>query len=162
MASPQAPRTEDIVIRRSSGVYTVAVGSDPPQVRCRTFEEALDRAGGFAAVRSVDVWWVSDANEFVRLTNYRLMRRIWAEFMEMPGLGLTRSQAQRLWGMDEPTCAELLENLVGLEFLTCGPDGRYRRLTEGRDGKTLARMAKAEHKLVPEGDGKRRRHRKPA
>ncbi len=147
--SHQAPRSRDIVIRHSSGTYTVAVGSEMPRVDCRTFEEALERAGRFGAARNVDVWWASDTDEFVRLTNYTLLRRMWAEFMEMPGLGLTRSQAQRLWGMDERTCEELLENLVGLEFLARGPDGRYRRLTEGRDAKTWARLAKAERSPAP-------------
>jgi hypothetical protein len=147
--SHHAPRSQDIVIRHSSASYTVAGGSDPPRIECRTFEEALDRAGSFAAARNVDVWWASGTDEYVRLTNYPLLRRMWAEFMEMPGLGLTRSQARRLWGMDERTCEELLENLVGLEFLIRGPDGRYRRLTEGRDAKTWARMAKAEGMLPP-------------
>jgi hypothetical protein len=145
----QGLRSEDIVIRRSATAYTVAAGTDAPQIRCRTFEEAFDRAGTFAAARSVDVWWSPNDEELVRLTNYTLLRRIWAEFMEMPGLRLTFLQAQRLWGMDAPTCKDLLENLVGLEFLTRDSDGRYRRLTEGRDATTWARMAKAEHTLIP-------------
>jgi hypothetical protein len=42
----------------------------------------------------------------------RLIRRVYSEFLEMPGLRLTRQQAQRLWGLDERTCAALLESLV--------------------------------------------------
>jgi len=162
--SPYGPRSHDIVIRHSSVLYTVAVGSDPPQVQCRTFEEALERAGGVAAAQSVDVWWAPDEEEFVRLTNYPLLRRMWAEFMEMPGLGLTCPQAQRLWGMDARTCSELLENLVNLEFLTRGTDGQYRRLTEGRDARTWARLAKAEARLTPPTRDTSRRplHKKPA
>jgi hypothetical protein len=157
----QGLRSEDIVIRCTSTTYTVAVGTDAPQVGCRTFEEALDRAGTFAAARSVDVWWSPNDEELVRLTNYRLLRRIWAEFMEMPGLRLTFLQAQRLWGVDARTCKDLLENLVGLGFLTRGSDGRYRRLTEGRDPTTWARMAKAEHTLTPP-PRKSTLHKKPA
>ena len=83
--------------------------------------------------------------------------------MEMPGLGLTRSQAQRLCGLDEPTCIELLDKLVALEFLTCGIDGRYRRLSEGGDGRTPARMAKARRSSVPGPAGAiPQRHRRPA
>jgi hypothetical protein len=157
----QGLRSEDIVIRRSSTTYSVAVGADAPQVGCRTFEEALDRAGSFAAARSVDVWWSPNDEELVRLTHYTLLRRIWAEFMEMPGLRLTFLQAQRLWGVDARTCKDLLENLVGLEFLTRDSDGRYRRLTEGRDAMTWARMAKAEHTLTPPTRGSTF-HKKPA
>jgi hypothetical protein len=40
-----------------------------------------------------------------------------AEYLEMPGLHLTRSQVRRLWGLDEPTCDALLDALVCLRFL---------------------------------------------
>ena len=147
MTAPSGPRHKDIVIHRTPAAYTVSVSPGPPQLRCRAFEEALERAGAFASKQSVDVWWTADGEIFVRLANYRLMRRIWAEFMEMPGLGLTKSQAQRLWAIDERTCSELLESLVVLEFLQRGFDGRYRRVTEGRDSSTPARMAKVEQGL---------------
>ncbi len=44
----------------------------------------------------------------------RLMR---AEYIEMPGLHLTRKQAQRLWNLDPLTCGALLNALVGVGFL---------------------------------------------
>jgi hypothetical protein len=47
----------------------------------------------------------------------RLLHRIRSEFLEMPGLSLTRSQAGRLWGLDEHTCVAVLEHLVELKFL---------------------------------------------
>jgi hypothetical protein len=40
-----------------------------------------------------------------------------AEFMEMPGLKLTLTQAARLWSMDVPTCAAVLRALVESRFL---------------------------------------------
>ena len=49
-----------------------------------------------------------------------LLRRVYGEFLEMPGLRLTCQQAQRLWALDERTCAELLEFLVDAKFL-CRP-----------------------------------------
>ena len=81
----------------------------------------------------------------------------------MPGLGLTRPQAQRLWGLDERTCSELLDKLVALEFLTCGIDGQYRRLSDGSDRRTPSRMAKARPPGVP-GSARaiRRQQKKPA
>lgn len=43
--------------------------------------------------------------------------RIQAEFLEMPGLQLTLSQAQRLWGLDPNTCRQVVETLVASSVL---------------------------------------------
>jgi hypothetical protein len=40
-----------------------------------------------------------------------------AEYLEIPGLSLTKSQAQRLWGLDGPTCDALLDLMVQTRFL---------------------------------------------
>jgi hypothetical protein len=61
----------------------------------------------------------------------RIVQRAFGEFLEMPGLRLTRAQAQRLWGLDEPTCGRLLEFLVNAGFLWRTADGMYARLTDG-------------------------------
>ena len=42
---------------------------------------------------------------------------IQAEYLEMPGLKLTRQQAQRLWALPPDVCDALLETLVGADFL---------------------------------------------
>jgi hypothetical protein len=42
---------------------------------------------------------------------------IQAEYREMPGLSLTKPQAQRLWGLDEVTCDVLLEALETAKVL---------------------------------------------
>ena len=60
-----------------------------------------------------------------------LLRRIQGEYLEMPGLRLTRGQAQRLWALDRATCATILDTLVRRQFLVCGADDRYRRATDG-------------------------------
>ena len=52
-----------------------------------------------------------------RHVNDSLMRRVRAEFLEMPGLALTLAQAQRLWSMDRRTCEELLTALTDSRFL---------------------------------------------
>ena len=77
------------------------------------------------------------------------LRRIRGEYLEMPGLRLTRRQAQRLWGLDEQTCLKLLERLVDLKFLVLSADGNYMRLTEGSISPQVLRMAKAN--LPPRG-----------
>ncbi len=56
-----------------------------------------------------------------------LIARIKAEYQEMPGLSLTRTQAQRLWQMDETTCRTLLLRLVASGFLRVTPKGHYTR-----------------------------------
>jgi hypothetical protein len=60
------------------------------------------------------------------------LQRVCGEFLEMPGLRLTRQQAQRLWGLDAPTCREILDFLVDAKFLGhAAHDDAYSRLTDG-------------------------------
>jgi len=46
-----------------------------------------------------------------------LVRRIRAEFLEMPGLCLTIEQAQRLWSLEPRTCRAVLKSLIDSRFL---------------------------------------------
>jgi len=48
-----------------------------------------------------------------------------AEYLEVPGLDLTRDQAQRLWGLDRTACEQLLAALVESRFLKRTRDNRY-------------------------------------
>jgi hypothetical protein len=48
-----------------------------------------------------------------------------AEYLEVPGLNLTRDQAQRLWGLDRAVCEQLLAALVESRFLKRTRDNRY-------------------------------------
>jgi hypothetical protein len=43
--------------------------------------------------------------------------RVRAEFEEMPGLTLTVRQASRLFGLDQQICREVVNRLVGADFL---------------------------------------------
>ncbi len=65
-----------------------------------------------------------------RHINDSVLRRIRAEFLEMPGLCLTLEQAQRLWGLEPNACEALLNSLIDTRFLRrtdrglfvlCGP-----------------------------------------
>lgn len=144
MAITTLPGTEDVVIqRRASNSYTIGVAEGAPQIACGTLEEALHRAIGYAGARHVDVWFTTDGAQFSHLADDRLLRRVWSEFMEMPGMRLTPRQAQRLWGVDAPTCAALLEELVAMRFLTQTADGHFMRATEGGASPRL-KMLKAE------------------
>ena len=55
------------------------------------------------------------------------LRIVKGEYIEMPGLRLTRSQAQRLWGLDDLVCGKVLAALVKENFLQVTADGRYTR-----------------------------------
>jgi hypothetical protein len=56
-----------------------------------------------------------------------LCRRIRGEYMEMPGLRLTATQAQRLWGLDRTACETVLSALVDVEFLIRNHGGAFVR-----------------------------------
>ena len=58
-----------------------------------------------------------------------LLRQIRAEYLEMPGLCLTCAQAQRLFGLDPPTCFRLLASLTKDRFLYRRANGSYGRLS---------------------------------
>lgn len=46
-----------------------------------------------------------------------LARIVRSEYLESPGLALTRRQIQRLWALDGPTADILIESLVSSGFL---------------------------------------------
>jgi hypothetical protein len=75
--------------------------------------------------------------------NELMLQRICSEFLEMPGLRLTCKQAQRLWGLDERSCEELLEFLVEAKFLCRPGHGAYLRVSDGRIDCLRLRMAGA-------------------
>ena len=56
-----------------------------------------------------------------------LVRRIEGEYREMPGLNLTLAQAERLWGVDQPTCLRVLTLLVTRRVLKRTQTGTYLR-----------------------------------
>jgi hypothetical protein len=56
-----------------------------------------------------------------------VLRRIQGEYLEMPGLRLTKAQAQRLWGLDRAACDAALGALVETRFLFRNRDGAYVR-----------------------------------
>ena len=52
-----------------------------------------------------------------RSTLHDQLRLIQAEYLEMPGLHLTKPQVQRLWKLEPHTCDALLDALIAAEFL---------------------------------------------
>jgi hypothetical protein len=53
------------------------------------------------------------------------LRIIESEYLEMPGLSLTKPQMQRLWGLESEICEQLVNALVAGRILRKTPDGGY-------------------------------------
>jgi hypothetical protein len=66
----------------------------------------------------------------------------------MPGLQLTIKQAQRLWGLDEPTCVQALNMLVDARFLRRTESDKYGRATDGPVKFPRLRPAQAQIKQI--------------
>jgi hypothetical protein len=65
-----------------------------------------------------------DVTEWIQLVRY--------EYLESPGLQLTKGQVQRLWGLDPSTCEAILEALEQALFLKRTNANRYVR-ANGQD-----------------------------
>lgn len=61
----------------------------------------------------------------------RVLERLRAEYLEMPGMKLRIEQVQRLCGIEQTMCKLVLDALVKTSFLCLKSDGTYVRLTEG-------------------------------
>lgn len=57
--------------------------------------------------------------------------RIRGEYLEMPGLRLNLDQASRLWALDRAACGNVLDTLVGANFLQRDRNGLYVRKGSG-------------------------------
>ena len=55
------------------------------------------------------------------------MRRVRAEFVEMPGMQLTPAQAARLWHFETEFCEAVLSALVDTKFLVKTRKDRFAR-----------------------------------
>ena len=61
------------------------------------------------------------------------LKRIRAEYLEMPGLPLTLEQAQRLFGVGRAVCQQMLDTLAEMNFLRLTANGTYARVTDSVD-----------------------------
>ena len=86
---------------------------------------------------------------FIAVPPEDVLRRIWGEYAEMPGLRVTQQQAQRLWALDAATCHAALEFLTQAGFLCKTQTNEYARLTDGPTAFPTFRMAKAELTRAP-------------
>ena len=58
------------------------------------------------------------------------IERVRAEYLEMPGLSLTRCQMRRMWLLDAALCDAVVDTLVATHFLWCRADHTYARLSD--------------------------------
>ena len=61
----------------------------------------------------------------------RVLERLRAEYLEMPGIKLRIEQVQRLCGIEQTMCKLVLDALVKTNFLSLRTDGTYVRSTDG-------------------------------
>jgi hypothetical protein len=59
------------------------------------------------------------------------LQLIRAEYLEIPGLHLTKPQVQRLWGLDPTRCDVLLNALIDVRFLRRTSNNGYVRADAG-------------------------------
>jgi len=130
-----APDVGDVVVVHTTDAsrpYTLTTSPDPPQIACGSYDEALGRAKRFALMRRIHIWrrdgetfsQIAESQPVAAIAMEDLLRRVRGEFAEMPGLRLTERQAQRLWGLDARTCADVLTRLVGAGYLVRTSEGR--------------------------------------
>jgi len=81
------------------------------------------------------------------------IRRMCAEYAEMPGLRVTCQQAQRLWGLDAATCLEALLFLTESGFLYQTQTHLFTRRSDGPAVFPPLNMAKAD---IRQGVSRRR------
>jgi hypothetical protein len=60
-----------------------------------------------------------------RTTTADWIHLVRSEYLEIPGLQLTRKEVQRLWGLDTLRCEAILEALIDAKFLRRTSDGAY-------------------------------------
>jgi hypothetical protein len=136
--------------------YEMGIVPYEPHIAWPTYDVAVARGHELAGRLHVDLWLTEDHIHFLQLGSYRpqpqsgsqfsklapapgrsercteveceaLLQRVRAEFDEEPGLVLTLSQAERLFGVGEDTCRRVLGTLVREGTLHVSGDGAYGR-----------------------------------
>ena len=123
--------------REGTRVYVLHTAPGPDQFLVRTRDAAVTQALACAKRQGACAWFTTDETyDFVLLGLQedflrRMLERLRAEFLEMPGLRLQPEQVQRLCGFERMTCQLVLDSLVDEKLLCVKSDGAYARLTDG-------------------------------
>ena len=125
------PHSQDVFIEhQSSGHFVIRTCGGVPQIEWSDFQEALHSASRFAATEQVELWYVGGGGAQRHLADVFSLRRLWNEYIDLPGLHLTFEQVRRLMSVDANMCASVLDTLVELRFLTRSADGTYVRSSD--------------------------------
>ena len=106
--------------------------TDRPQLPARTAGPLSMRAP------NTQVEWRASSNRANpverrdKSSRQALLRRIVAEYDELPTLCLTMAQGRRLFGLREDICARVFDTLVDAAILRRDANGCYRRSGGGR------------------------------
>ena len=94
-------------------------------------QPGVERRRVAASDEPIDVVWCDVCSVRVQdLMDFEAMvRRVRAEFLEMPGLRLTFAQAMRLWGLSENECQRVIDALIAACFLQKTSTGEVVRAT---------------------------------
>ncbi len=68
------PQAGDVIIHReinSPAVYILSILDGSRQIRCRAYDDALDRAQRFALREHLDAWYTTDEHVFERVAHHR-------------------------------------------------------------------------------------------
>ena len=82
-------------------------------------------------LRGLDVHHVCELNHASADDIYDWVRLVQSEYSEMPGLHLSKCQAQRLWNLDPETCDVVFKALEASHFLRRMPNDCYVRADAG-------------------------------
>lgn len=155
MAARSSPESGDVIVREAHHAgrsrYLLSTLGFPSQISIETYAKAVRHALSYARSERTRAWIVIDSGEAVLLTDHlesgdsrsdTALERLRSEFLEMPGLQLTVTQAQRLCGIHPAVCLAMLDALVETRFLSLTGDGRYVRRTDETAGAAQRRVAR--------------------
>ena len=136
------PEDGDFVVREEKRegtlVYVLHIAHGVDQYLLRSRGEAIAQALAFAGRQHRRAWLTDEVHDFTLLQDFRVvatfedvLRRLRAEFLEMPGLRLKPEQVRRLCGVERTICQLALDSLVDAKFLCVNSDGIYGRLSDG-------------------------------
>jgi hypothetical protein len=143
MARAKTDRRTATALDHALRTRTQPVSVTGDRIAGRAYQRYLARRGKQG--QNADDMALDDNLGAITKTIEDAVRRLRAEYLEMPGLRLKREQVERLCGIERTLSESVLDSLVDERFLCRKPGGQYARPTEGAIPRP--RAAKAELRL---------------